>query len=194
MTKQISFKKMNLLLFSLFISCIFLFNNNVLEVKADTTVQSNQAQEAILLEAFNHLGKPYEVGGKGPNKFDCSGFTKYVYEIVTGKNIGDTTYSQINAGIEVSYSELQPGDLVFLDAGHVGIYIGNGKIIHAPKSNDVVRILNINSSYVWRARRIIIGNTTIKDEAALQSFAFDYKFYANKYSDLRNVYGYDKVV
>ncbi|AIY85151.1 NlpC/P60 family protein [Clostridium baratii] len=114
---------------------------------------SSASAQAILNEAYNHLGKPYVWGATGPNSFDCSGFTSYVYSKVTGRYIGRTTYDQIGAGRAVSRSELQPGDLVFPHAGHVGIYVGNGQIIHAPRTGDVVKVSPIWSFYA--ARRIL---------------------------------------
>lgn len=109
--------------------------------------------DAVISEAYKHLGKPYVWGAKGPNSFDCSGFTSYVYRTALGIEIGGTTYDQINSGIEVSYSELQPGDLVFPHSGHVGIYIGNGQMIHAPHTGDVVKVASVYK--FWRARRIV---------------------------------------
>lgn len=108
---------------------------------------------AIISEAYNHLNKPYVFGGNGPDVFDCSGFTKYVYQHALGINLERTTYGQINQGVAVSQSELQPGDLVFPSAGHVGIYIGNGQMIHAPHTGDVVKVSNVYAFYA--ARRII---------------------------------------
>ena len=108
---------------------------------------------AIVNEAYKHLGKRYVWGATGPDTFDCSGFTSYVYRVAAGIGIGRTTYDQINAGREVAYSELQPGDLVFPHAGHVGIYIGNGLMIHAPQTGDVVKVSTVYK--FWRARRII---------------------------------------
>ena len=109
--------------------------------------------DAVISEAYKHLGKPYVWGAKGPNSFDCSGFTSYVYRTALGIEIGGTTYDQINSGIEVSYSELQPGDLVFPHSGHVGIYIGGGQMIHAPHTGDVVKVASVYK--FWRARRIV---------------------------------------
>lgn len=108
---------------------------------------------SVLTEAYKHLGAPYVWGATGPSSFDCSGFTSYVYRVACGIDIGRTTYSQINAGREVSYSELQPGDLVFPHSGHVGIYVGNGMMIHAPHSGDVVKVAPVYK--FWRARRIL---------------------------------------
>ncbi|MNI85606.1 Murein DD-endopeptidase MepS/Murein LD-carboxypeptidase precursor [compost metagenome] len=84
--------------------------------------------------------------------FDCSGFTQYVYR-QAGIYISRTTYTQINDGVAVSYSNLQPGDLVLTSAGHIGIYVGNGQMIHAPQTGDVVKVSKIWSFYA--ARRIL---------------------------------------
>ncbi|WP_244833977.1 C40 family peptidase [Clostridium sp. BJN0001] len=109
--------------------------------------------QAVLNEAYRHLGTPYVWGATGPTNFDCSGFTQYVYKKATGIDISRTTYSQINVGQAVSRSELQPGDLVFPHSGHVGIYVGNGQMIHAPQTGDVVKVSTIGKFYA--ARRIL---------------------------------------
>ncbi|WP_024614335.1 C40 family peptidase [Clostridium sp. Ade.TY] len=109
--------------------------------------------QAVLNEAYNQLGKPYVFGATGPSSFDCSGFTSYVYRKATGIDITRTTYSQIGVGRPVSRDQLQPGDLVFPHAGHVGIYVGNGNIIHAPRTGDVVKVSPIWSFYA--ARRVL---------------------------------------
>ncbi len=103
--------------------------------------------------ASKFLGVPYVWGGTSPSGFDCSGFTQYVFKNAAGISIGRSTYDQINAGREVSYNELQPGDLVFPHSGHVGIYIGNGQMIHAPQTGDVVKISSVYK--FWRARRVL---------------------------------------
>ncbi len=110
-------------------------------------------RQAIGNEAKRHLGKSYVYGAKGPDYFDCSGLTNYVYKQVLNIDIGPSTYQQINAGIEVSRNELLPGDLIFPHSGHVCIYIGNNQMIHAPQTGDVVKISPIYG--FWRARRII---------------------------------------
>ncbi len=109
--------------------------------------------QAVLNVAYAQLGKPYVWGATGPDTFDCSGFTSYAYSKATGIYIGRTTYDQIGAGVSVSRDNLKPGDLVFPHAGHVGIYVGNGNIIHAPRTGDVVKVSPIWSFY--GARRIL---------------------------------------
>jgi len=109
--------------------------------------------QAILNEAYAQLGKPYVYGATGSANFDCSGFTQYVYENAAGVDISRTTYSQINEGQAVSEGELKPGDLIFTHAGHVGIYVGNGQMIHAPQTGDVVKVAPVYNFYA--GRRII---------------------------------------
>lgn len=101
---------------------------------------------AIVDYAMRFLGVPYVYGGSTPAGFDCSGLTSYVYRAVAGKEIGRTTYVQANAGTTISYSQLQPGDLVFTyGLDHVGIYVGGGSYIHAPQPGQSVKISAITS-------------------------------------------------
>lgn len=109
---------------------------------------------AIVSYAYNFIGTPYVYGATGPDTFDCSGFTSYVYANAAGINITRTTYSQMGVGTPVSYDQLQPGDLVFTYGGdHVGIYVGGGQYIHAPQPGDSVKVSNITSFY--SARRVL---------------------------------------
>ena len=109
---------------------------------------------AIVSYAYQFIGYPYVYGATGPNAFDCSGFTSYVYRNAAGIDITRTTYSQIGVGTPVSYSELQPGDLVFTyNNEHVGIYVGGGQYIHAPQPGDSVKVSPITSFYA--ARRVV---------------------------------------
>ncbi|WP_396334948.1 NlpC/P60 family protein [Clostridium sp.] len=117
--------------------------------------------QAIVNEARKHLGKPYVWGATGPNSFDCSGLTQYVYKQALGIEITRTTNTQINVGREVSRSELQPGDLLFPTSGHVQIYVGNGKVIHSPEPGRVVEEVPMYG--FWRARRIVDGNIVVPD-------------------------------
>ena len=114
--------------------------------------------------AKQFLGVPYVWGGNGPDCFDCSGFTKYVYAHF-GYTLNRTASTQLSNGVSVSRSELQPGDLIFFDNGkvstpvsHVGIYVGDGQFIHASTNDYQVRYGDLNNSYYSRtyecARRI----------------------------------------
>lgn len=121
--------------------------------KQSGTKAGSGSAQAVLNAAYSHLGKPYVYGATGPSSFDCSGFTEYVYKQATGIDISRTTYSQIGVGTAVSQSDLQPGDLVFPHTGHVGIYIGNGQMIHAPQTGDVVKVAPVYKFYT--ARRVL---------------------------------------
>lgn len=109
---------------------------------------------AIVSYAYQFIGYPYVYGATGPNAFDCSGFTSFVYRNAAGIEITRTTYSQMGVGTPVSYGELQPGDLVFTyGADHVGIYVGGGQYIHAPQPGDSVKVSPVTSFYA--ARRVL---------------------------------------
>ena len=103
----------------------------------------------ILAYAKKFLGVPYTSGGSSPNGFDCSGFTRYVYEKF-GASLPHSSASQYGYGMAVSKSQLQPGDLVFFSnssrISHVGIYAGGGQFIHSPQAGDRVKISSFSSS------------------------------------------------
>lgn len=126
---------------------------------AGTATQSTSALGAqIVAEAMKHLGKEYRAGGKGPNSFDCSGFVYYVCKqfgiTLSG---GSTNQWRTAPGTRIySVSELQPGDLFFVcdparangyATSHVGIYIGNGRMIHASTYGVGVTISSITGNY-----------------------------------------------
>ncbi|WP_083401183.1 C40 family peptidase [Pseudofrankia sp. EUN1h] len=95
-------------------------------------------------EAYRQIGKPYVWGAEGPDAFDCSGLTQWVWA-KAGAQLPHYTGDQWNAGRHVSRDQLIPGDLVFFNAAldHVGVYIGNGQMIHAPHTGAVVRVENV---------------------------------------------------
>ncbi|MFJ8106909.1 NlpC/P60 family protein [Streptomyces sp. NPDC096132] len=96
--------------------------------------------EKALAFARAQIGKPYVWGATGPDSYDCSGLTQAAWK-AAGVTLPRTTYDQVNAGTTASLADAQPGDLVFFydDVSHVGIYIGNGMMIHAPKPGAYVR-------------------------------------------------------
>lgn len=108
----------------------------------------------IVNYAYNFLGRPYVWGAVGPDTFDCSGFTSYVYRHCAGIEITRTTYTQINVGVPVSYNNMQPGDLVFTyDNEHVGIYVGSGMYINATYPGSTIRVTPVTNFYA--ARRVL---------------------------------------
>lgn len=157
--------------------CSVLYENKVAYVCSDYVRLMTQADydafqasadyrgEQIAQYAQNFLGRPYVYGGNGPNSFDCSGFTKYVYAQF-GYTLNRTATDQLENGCSVEKSELRPGDLVFFrSAGtvkpvsHVGLYIGDGSFIHASTNNYQIRINTLASGYYSEifvgARRVI---------------------------------------
>lgn len=96
----------------------------------------------IVATAKTRLGCPYKWGATGPSKFDCSGFTQWVYK-KNGISIPRTSGAQKSGGKYISLSNVKPGDIVWRP-GHVGIYVGNGRVIHAPQTGDVVRYTSLS--------------------------------------------------
>lgn len=113
----------------------------------------NKSSSQVANYAYNFLGRPYVYGANGPNAFDCSGFTSYVYRHF-GVSLPRTARSQFGAGSAVSRNNLAPGDLVFFNTvgylGHVGLYIGGGDFIHAASSGRV-KISSLSEGY-YRTR------------------------------------------
>lgn len=113
---------------------------------------STSKVQAVINLAYSKIGSPYVWGAEGPNSFDCSGFTSYVFRNAVGVSIPRTSSAQSGLGKTVSKANLQPGDLVFFNTSgsgvsHVGIYVGGGKMVHAPSSGKSVTTSSINSSY-----------------------------------------------
>ncbi|WP_328670999.1 C40 family peptidase [Streptomyces sp. NBC_00328] len=103
------------------------------------TDPSSKAAEALAF-ARAQIGKPYVWGATGPDSYDCSGLTQAAWK-AAGVSLPRVTYDQVNAGTTVSLADARPGDLVFFydDISHVGLYIGDGMMIHAPKPGAYVR-------------------------------------------------------
>ncbi|MFD5158487.1 NlpC/P60 family protein [Streptomyces hawaiiensis] len=116
----------------------------------------NSRASAAVAYAYQKLGSPYVWGATGPNAFDCSGLVQAAYR-AAGVSLPRTTYSQIAAGRRVPRSELLPGDLVFFYAGisHVGIYVGNGRMIHAPNPSAPVRVAPLDEMPYAGATRVV---------------------------------------
>ena len=120
---------------------------------------SSTSASKVISYAKQLLGKPYVWGAQGPNGFDCSGFTYYVFKNAAGITLPRTSAAQSKYGMAVSKSNLKPGDLVFFDTSgpnnggvtHCGMYIGDGQFIHAASGQGKVVINNLNSSYYVNA-------------------------------------------
>lgn len=122
-----------------------------------TQVNNNGRVQSAIAFAKAQIGKPYVWATAGPNSYDCSGLIYASYKHAGYKFAGrPTTYTLIGMGTEVSKADLQPGDLVFPDAGHVQIYAGGGMIIEAPHTGANVR--EVPMWGFWRARRLMANN------------------------------------
>jgi cell wall-associated NlpC family hydrolase len=125
----------------------------------------------LLVSAIGLVGVPYRFGGNDTeNGFDCSGFTRHLFQTHLGVTLPRRSHEQAAAPyfVDVPGYELQPGDLVFFNTlqranSHVGIYIGQGRFIHAPRTGAVVRLEPMRSSYWLQrydgARRLVIAAT-----------------------------------
>nr|WP_187701384.1 C40 family peptidase [Dietzia sp. Cai40] len=110
--------------------------------------------QRILDAASTRVGSPYVWGATGPNSFDCSGLTSWAYK-EAGISIPRTSQAQIGGGTQVSKADLQPGDIVafYSGASHVGIYAGNGQVVHAPYSGTSVSYAPVDSMPFYGATR-----------------------------------------
>lgn len=105
---------------------------------------SGSGNAAAAQIALRYLGTPYVWGGAAPGGFDCSGLASYAYAQI-GKSMPHYTVAIYNMFPKVPYDQLQAGDLVFFSGlGHMGIYLGNGQMVHAPHTGDVVRIASMS--------------------------------------------------
>jgi cell wall-associated NlpC family hydrolase len=112
---------------------------------APSNTRAGQAVRA----ALSRLGRPYVWGATGPEQFDCSGLVQWSYR-QAGINLDRTTYDQINNGVAVPRSQIQPGDLVFPHAGHVQLAIGNGMVVEAPRAGATVQISRLGDNIAIR--------------------------------------------
>lgn len=124
-------------------------------------VSLNRNINKLLQVAYKQLGTPYVWGGTSPKGFDCSGFLQYVYRHI-GISLPRTTKEQQRTGVSISKKHIRPGDLVFLGnpAYHVGMYVGGGKYIHAPRTGDVVKVSKIRWSEVSTIKRVLPAPST----------------------------------
>lgn len=123
---------------------------------------SNSYRSAVVNLAYSLLGTPYAWGANGPNSFDCSGFTRYVYLHAEGKSIPRVSYEQAKIGTFISRGNYLPGDLLYFattgtgSTSHVGIYVGNNMFIHASGSAsnpDKVKLSSLEGYY----GRVLLG-------------------------------------
>ena len=112
-------------------------------VAAPVAAPTAAAQVAVDT-ALAQLGDPYVWAGAGPDVFDCSGLTQHAYG-AAGVYLPHSSNMQSGMGVPVAVTDLQPGDLLFFysPVSHVGMYIGNGQMVHAPTAGDVVKVVDL---------------------------------------------------
>ena len=136
------------------------------EEKTNITASSNTIEAPIKKQAFTDFynewkNVKYKMGGVSKTGIDCSAFTQKIYKDKFGIELSRSTKTQVNEGIEVAKSELQPGDLVFFKTGktdrHVGVYVGNGDFMHASIKGVIFTKLDkpFYKKNYWTSRRII---------------------------------------
>ena len=139
-------------------------SSETLTMQVHSLKDALELKSALRTRAMKYLGTPYVWGGETPRGFDCSGYTKYFFD-KSGLRLGRMVINQMGNGIVIKREDLQCGDLVFFSytsdrgfASHVGMYIGDGKMIHS--ANGGVAIVPLSNSY-WNAhyqgaRRIVL--------------------------------------
>ncbi len=126
------------------------------QIQQATQAVTNRASE-LVVNAMGFLGVPYQRGGNSVETgFDCSGFVRAMYQQTVGLLLPRSADQQAAATQKIEKAELQPGDLVFFNTlrrtfSHVGIYVGEGKFIHSPRSGSQVRVEDMGNQY-WRTR------------------------------------------
>lgn len=145
--------------------CSGSYLKNIREGSLPKIEDADKAIESVINIAKKQLGKPYLWGGNGPDAFDCSGLMVYSYKHGANISLPRDSYMQAEFGQTVKKEDLKPGDLVFFDTmnkgrvSHVGLYLGDNKMLHAPNKTKPVEITNIDTE-AWNkiyitARRII---------------------------------------
>lgn len=135
----------------------------------------------LVVTAMGFLGVPYRFGGNSVETgFDCSGFVRAIYSETVGKVLPRRAEEQAQASQQIDRNELKPGDLVFFNTmrrafSHVGIYVGEGKFIHAPRTGASIRVESMQTSYWARrfdgARRVEGADASAATAAAYSAMA-----------------------
>ncbi|HVK31562.1 MAG TPA: C40 family peptidase [Burkholderiaceae bacterium] len=132
----------------------------------------------MVVAAMNFVGVPYRLGGNDADTgFDCSGFTRHLFQLNLGLSLPRRSHEQAAAQglVDVSQRDLQPGDLVFFNTlrrtfSHVGIYVGEGRFIHSPRAGASIRLEDMQTGYWQRrfdgARRVAFADTAARPSAA----------------------------
>jgi len=126
-------------------------------VAAAPAAAPNHAAQVAVDTALAQRGDAYVWGATGPNAFDCSGLTTFAYK-AAGVNLPRTSRQQATAGVHVDRGNLKPGDLIFFysPVSHVGMYIGNGQMVHSSTAGKPVSVASVDSFPGYNtARRVV---------------------------------------
>ena len=121
--------------------------------------RSSDSADELIGSAMGLLGVAYRYGGTSASTgFDCSGFMQHIFRKTMQINLPRTSAEQAKMGVAVSRSELQPGDMVFFSTSrgrisHVGLYIGNNRFIHAPRTGKSIEITSLGNKY-WNSKYV----------------------------------------
>ncbi len=155
----------------------FLQQKGMMARLGDSIHHATDRATELVMTAMGSLGVPYRLGGTSAETgFDCSGFVRAMVQQTVGLMLPRTAAEQAKATTRIKKDELKPGDLVFFNTlrrsnSHVGIYMGEGKFIHSPRSGAHVRVENMNVRY-WQtrfdgARRVLTNEGATTTTAAL---------------------------
>lgn len=135
----------------------------------------NPAADEVLLRAIGLVGTPYVWGGNTPSSgFDCSGLIGFVYQEVAGIRLPRTTQQMLHMpGQQIARNQLQSGDIIFFATtgrgrvSHAGIYVGEGRFVHAPSNGGTVRLDSVNAAY-WnkaylQAKRVLSSESMVSN-------------------------------
>lgn len=152
-----------------------LVQKGLIERLGEVRTALTQRTSALATDALNFLGVPYRLGGTSVETgFDCSGFVRAMYDQTVGLMLPRRAEEQAAATQPIDKSDMKPGDLVFFNTmrrtfSHVGIYLGDGKFIHAPRTGASVRIEDMSVGYWTKrfngARRVDASRTEVKHSA-----------------------------
>lgn len=128
------------------------------DVVSEARAEDKSDIDELLSSAMGFLGVAYRFGGTTPSGFDCSGFMQYIFRKTLAVNLPRTSAEQATVGVHVERSHLQPGDMVFFRTSgkrisHVGMYVGNNRFIHAPRTGKNIEITSLSNKY-WNSRYV----------------------------------------
>jgi cell wall-associated NlpC family hydrolase len=121
----------------------------------DVAAPGGSPEAAIVIQAaLSRIGSPYSWGAEGPNAFDCSGLVKWAFQ-QAGVSLPHSSQAQAAGGMPVALSDIQPGDVVsyYGDASHVGLYIGDGMVVHASTYGTPVKVAPVGNAPIYNVRR-----------------------------------------